>query len=55
MSFEKLGVFVFVIFRLLEHLVFFDLLIMVLKVFEKIWFWYFLLNHNQIKFENSKH
>ena len=36
-------VFGFVIFRLPKHLVFFDLLILVFKVFEKIWIWYFIL------------
>ena len=42
-------VFGFVIFRLPGHLVFFDLLIIVFKVFEKIWIWYFLLKQTQIR------
>ena len=44
-----LVIFVFVKLRLPEHLVFFDLLIMVFKVFEKIWIWHFILKEAQIK------
>ena len=33
----------FVVFRLQEYLVFFDLLIMVFKVFEKIWYLVFYI------------
>ena len=43
-----LVIFGFVLLRLQEHLEFFDLLIMVLKVFEKIWIWYFILKQTQI-------
>ena len=38
-----LVVFGFVVFRLQEYLVFFDLLIMVFKVFEKIWYLVFYI------------
>ena len=41
--YKYLVVFGFVIFRLPKHLVFFDLLILVFKVFEKIWIWYFIM------------
>ena len=41
--YKYLVVFGFVIFRLPKHLVFFYLLILVFKVFEKIWIWYFIL------------
>ena len=44
-----LVIFGFVLLRLPEHLVFFKLLILVLKVFEKIWIWYFTLRQTQIK------
>ena len=51
--YRYLVVFGFVIFRLPGHLVFFDLLIIVFKVFEKIWIWYFLLKQTQMKFQKS--
>ena len=51
--YRYLVVFGFVIFRLPGDLVFFDLLIIVFKVFEKIWIWYFLLKQTQIKFQKS--
>ena len=42
-------IFEFVLLKLPERLVFFDLLILVFKVFEKIWIWYFILKQTQIK------
>ena len=42
-------IFEFVLLKLPERLVFFDLLILVFKVFEKIWIWYFTLKQTQIK------
>ena len=43
-------IFEFVLLKLPERLVFFDLLILVFKVFEKIWIWYFTLKKTQINF-----
>ena len=42
-------IFGFVLLRLPEHLVFFDFPILVIKVFEKIWIWYFTLKQTQMK------
>ena len=41
-------IFGFVLLRLPDYLVFIDLLIVVFKVFEKIWIWYFIVKQTQI-------
>ena len=48
---KNLKISVFVCCRSIDWywLVFFDLLIMVFKVFENIWIWYFILKQTQIK------
>ena len=43
-----LVIFGFVLLRLPDYLVFIDLLIVVFKVFEKIWIWYFIVKQTQI-------